>query len=525
MHKFSAFLTTLMLLSGCGGSGGSDGGAAQSSASTSSSVSSSTSSSLSSASSTNASSSSATSLPGSASSSSSVDTLAQGRILFESHCAECHGEDASGEVGPSLLFTLYASDILESIETQGDMQHLANIIEEEEAELIADYVNWLKENPSSSSSSSVSIEAEKVTLGRELFFDENLSLRKTMSCSTCHNSNHGFVDARYLDANTTNPVHGALSVGDDGVTLGGRNAPTAGYAQFTPDFTQQQDGSYIGGLFHDGRAATLKTQAKGPFLDPAEMMMPDAAAVVERVLDNADYVTRFKAIYGENVFDDTDIAYDALAESIATFESTKAFAPFDSKYDRSKLDSADEDYYAMTASEQLGYALFFDHNRTGCALCHSLNSDSEAAKEELFTNYGYRNIGAPRNLAALLARDGSTDARDAGLGGRADINDTALYGMIKVPSLRNVAVTGPYMHTGVFNELRTVIAFYEHMSGHGDEPLNPETNAAWKAPDYNATINRASLEKLTTLGDEEVDALIAFLKLLTDQRYEDLLEE
>lgn len=454
-------------------------------------------------------------------SSSSVPPSA-GQLLYDEHCAVCHGDDARGLVGPNIVGATIEM-IAESIDYEGAMQHLQGIFSDEEIQMISDYLMEL-ENGGSGSSSSISTEEQKADLGRLFFFDETLSLRKTMSCSTCHDVNHGLVDARYLDENTTNTVHGALSVGDDGVTLGGRNAPTAGYAQFTPDFAQLDNGSYIGGLFHDGRALNLKAQAKGPFLDPAEMMMPDAAAVLARIQENGEYVVQMKQLYGESIFDDTAAAYDAVGESIATFEKSGAFAPFDSKYDRSKLDPDDADYYAMSSLEQQGYELFFDLNRTNCALCHTLNSQSEAS-QELFTNYGYRNTGTPRNLEALFARDGHTDTIDYGLGGRDDINDTALDGMIKVPTLRNIAVTGPYMHNGVFKDLRTVIVFYEHMSGVGDEPLNPETAQPWEAPDVEETINRTSLEKLGILSDEDVDAIIAFLRLLTDARFESLLEE
>ena len=130
-------------------------------------------------------------------------------------------------------------------------------------------------------------------------------------------------------------------MGDDGVSLGGRNAPTISYAMFTPTFTKTTTGNYLGGQFHDGRAATLQEQAKGPFLDSAEMMMPSAQAVIDRVLENTDYVTEFKALYGEEIFNDTQTAFSALAESIAKFEKTYVFAPFDSKYDRSKLEKND----------------------------------------------------------------------------------------------------------------------------------------------------------------------------------------
>lgn len=365
-------------------------------------------------------------------------------------------------------------------------------------------------------------EVETVTkegLGERLFSDTNLSLQRTMSCATCHDEEHAFMDARFLVAGDTNPVDGALSVGDDGLTLGGRNTPTAAYAQFIPEFAQQDDGTYIGGQFHDGRAEDLKAQAKAPFLDTAEMMMPDEQSVIDRVLENPDYEADFKTLYGEGVFDDVDEAYDALAESIAKFEKSERFATFDSKYDRFKRGE-----YTMSDQEDLGYSLFFSQANTNCVTCHSIDSESES-DDELFTNFEYENIGTPRNFAILDAKGLSHDTQDFGLGGREDINDTTHFGKMKVPTLRNVAVTGPYMSNGVFKELRTVLEFYDHMAGAGDHPVNPETGLAWDAPDVNETVNHEVLQATKALTDTKIDALIAFLKLLTDERYEHLITE
>ena len=359
----------------------------------------------------------------------------------------------------------------------------------------------------------------KAALGEALFFDTNLSLNKTMACATCHDPDHGFIDARYVTDPGSNPVGGALSVGDDGAALGGRNAPTAAYAMFSPTFGQDNEGTYVGGQFHDGRAADLKAQAKGPFLDTAEMMMPDRASVVERVMENAAYVTALRALYGETIFDDVNASYDAVAESIAAYEQTETFAPFDSKYDRFLRGE-----YTMTDEEDLGYALFFSQANTNCATCHTLNSESESANET-FTNYEYENIGTPRNYETLAAKGLSEETQDLGLGARADINDSAHYGKVKVPTLRNIAVTGPYMSNGVFKELRTVLEFYDHMAAQGNHPTNPETGEPWDAPDVNATVNREVLQATKALTDAKIDALIAFLKLLTDERYEALLDE
>ena len=363
----------------------------------------------------------------------------------------------------------------------------------------------------------------KAKLGAALFFDANLSLTRNTSCSTCHDPDHGFVDARFSESGVDQSlfINGAFSVGDDGSSLGGRNAPTAAYAMFSPTFAQMADGNYTGGQFHDGRAATLQVQAGGPPLDGAEMQMSDKNAVVDRIKENEKYVTAFELLYGDDIFDDINASYDSMTEAIAKFEKTDEFAPFDSKYDRWKAGT-----YTFTDTEEAGYALFFSNANTNCATCHTLNSTSEALTKEMFTNYEYENIGTPRNIAAMDARAalGLQDANATfkGLGG--NVNNPLHYGKSKVPTLRNVAVTGPYMNNGVFKELRTVIKFYDHMAGFTNYTNNPETGNLWVDNDNNTTINRTVLETTNALPAAKVRALEAFLRTLTDERYEHLME-
>lgn len=115
-------------------------------------------------------------------------------------------------------------------------------------------------------------------LGAALFDDPNLSMNRTMACSTCHMQAAGFSDARESEK-----VGRDVSLGDDGISLGDRNAPTAAYARFTPPFGKNATGEYVGGQFWDGRASLLEDQAGGPPLNPLEMGMPDKASVVKRL--------------------------------------------------------------------------------------------------------------------------------------------------------------------------------------------------------------------------------------------------
>lgn len=383
-----------------------------------------------------------------------------------------------------------------------------------------------------STSSSVSADAmdTKEKLGESLFFDQNLSKTRNTSCATCHDPKHAFIDARFREAGRDQAIFidGALSVGDDGFSLGGRNAPTAAYAMFSPTFDAKK---ILGGQFHDGRAATLKDQAMGPPLDGAEMQMPNRASVIERIKENPKYVEAFKALYGDKIFEDTNASYEAMGEAIGNFEKTDLFAPFDSKYDRllacSKIkDDITECYIdgGWTRQEQLGESLFFSNNNTNCKTCHQLKSDLDL-EGETFTNYTYENIGTPKNLKALLARvntGNATDANAVDLGVGKTIDDASKNGMIKVPTLRNIAITGPYMSNGVFKDLKTVLEFYDHM-GDGDRPNNPETGKPWGEPDVESTINRKDL-KMDALTDKKIEALEAFLETLTDKRYEHLIK-
>lgn len=356
-------------------------------------------------------------------------------------------------------------------------------------------------------------EAARARLGEALFFDTNLSRDRTQACATCHAPDHAFTDPRETQ------VGRAASLGDDGKSIGDRNAPSAAYAGFAPDFGKTAKGRWAGGLFHDGRAATLADQAGGPPLNPIEMAMPSKAAVVARLKENPDYVTAFRAAFGDDVFADDATAYAAMTEAIAAFERTPLFHPFDSKYDRALRGE-----YQFTDEEELGRVLFFSDQFTNCRKCHQLKPLG-GAEGETFTNYEFHNIGVPAN-AALRSVNGSQPGRidDGLMANPAVAGDPAQRGKYKTPSLRNVAVTGPYMHNGVFKDLRTVILFYnKYNSKSAKRQIDPETGKTWDTPEVDGTLSREELEFGPALKDREIDALVAFLKTLTDRRYEPLI--
>jgi len=385
--------------------------------------------------------------------------------------------------------------------------------------------------------------------GRALFFDVNLSRERTQSCATCHDPARAFIDWRPFvapagefgstgavtagavedaSAATAGPavgtsaaatvVPGPASVGTAPHLLGDRNAPTVSYASQVPPFSLGADGDYVGGLFWDGRANTLEEQAGGPPLNPIEMALPDKAAVLERLLENPNYVHVLRTQFGDHTLEDADAAYAALTAGIAAFERTALFAPFDSKYDRYLRGD-----YTPTEQETLGMTLFFSNQFANCNKCHQLNTFPES-EFETFTNYKYRNIGVPVNTVLRDANGLGATHVDQGLLEHPAVDDPAQAGRFRVPTLRNVALTAPYMHNGVFQDLRTVVLFYNKYLARGSKAqLNPETGTNWGPPEVPENLALEELESGRVLDERGIDALVAFMRMLTDKRYEVLL--
>ncbi|AYJ80479.1 methylamine utilization protein MauG [Aliarcobacter cryaerophilus ATCC 43158] len=350
----------------------------------------------------------------------------------------------------------------------------------------------------------------KEDLGKALFFDVNLSKNRTQSCATCHNPEAGFIDDR------DNGVSKMASLGDDLKSLGDRQAPTASYAKFSPDFHFNENKKiYTGGQFWDGRESSLEGQAGGPPLNPIEMGMESKKDVVDRLKENSFYVESFKSLFGKDIFNHDENVYLAMTKAIASFERTDEFSPFDSKYDRYLKGE-----YDLTPLEDLGMSIFFSNNNNSCASCHVLKGEGKTG--ETFTNYEFHNIGVPENKE-LRAKNGIKE-KDLGLAANPNIKikDENL-GKYKTPTLRNVAVTAPYMHNGVFKDLRTIVEFYDKYNNK-ERTLNPETKKPWDEPEFKDTISLKEL-KANAQNDRKIDALVAFMKLLTDKKYEHLIKD
>ena len=351
-------------------------------------------------------------------------------------------------------------------------------------------------------------ELDYKALGEVLFFDKSISFNKTQSCSTCHSPDTAFVDQRKNSANQM------ASEGDNPHLHGNRNANTALYAMFSPDFHfDEKIQDYVGGQFWDGRAKDLAEQAGGPPVNPVEMGMPDKKSIVERLKANSIYYKAITAIYGESIWADTDKIYAIMEKAIAEFEKHELFAQFSSKYDRTLKGEAE-----LTALEAKGKALFFDKTQTNCSNCHQ-SSEANSAKET-FTNYRYYNIGVPSNQALIKLNKLAADYVDNGLLDNPMVKgDEKQKGKFKVPTLRNIGVTAPYMHNGVFRDLKSVLLFKDSFNN-PNRKINPETGKAWDKAEYAQTINPDVL-KAKPLTDEEINALEAFLKTLTDEAYEE----
>jgi cytochrome c peroxidase len=260
-------------------------------------------------------------------------------------------------------------------------------------------------------------------------------------------------------------------------------------------------------------------QAAGPLVNPQEMALPDAMAVSQRIQENPIYVEAISKLFDDSIFTDANKVYAAVSQSILTFESSSQFAPFDSKYDRYLRGE-----YKMTKQEDLGRQFFFS-DLINCNSCHLVNL-SPLYRRETFTNYRYHNIGTPTNIPVRKKNGVDINYRDQGLLENPLVDDPSQAGKFKVPTLRNISVSAPYMHNGVFNELRTVMLFYsQYMVSNEENQMNPETGKPWGKPEVEENIDLKLLRQRQPLDSYHITALLAFLDTLTDKRYEHLLKK
>ncbi len=240
-----------------------------------------------------------------------------------------------------------------------------------------------------------------VELGRKLFFDKRLSANQSQSCNSCH-----VVDNNRAGVDNERTSEGAFG------KRGGRNSPTVLNAGL--HFAQ----------FWDGRAPSLEEQAKGPILNPIEMAMPNEKEVLQRVGAVAEYRTLFAKAFPSAA---EKITYDNLARAIAAFERTLVT--------RDRLDDfLKGNDRALSASEQKGLGLFLE---VGCTTCH---------------NGALIGASTFQKVGLINAYENTTDV------GRFEVTkDDSDKFKFKVPSLRNVALTGPYFHDGATSKLNEAV--------------------------------------------------------------------
>ncbi|WCL81985.1 cytochrome c peroxidase [Saprospira sp. CCB-QB6] len=285
-------------------------------------------------------------------------------------------------------------------------------------------------------------------LGERLFFDSILSLDRTISCASCHIPEYAFADTS------------ALSKGVGG-TLGDRNTPSA-MNMLSRDI-----------FFWDGRAATLAEQALGPIENPVEMNLPLDSAIA-RLLADEYYAAAFAALYPEE-----GLTKENLGLAIAAYEETLETG---SAYDQ----FADGDSSAISASAMRGIEIF--NVKGKCFDCH-FGPD--------MTGDEFKNIGTYNGQ------------QFNDVGRFSETKDSNDLGKFKVPGLRNVAVTAPYMHDGSFKTLREVIEYYNRPDAFRPHAIGRDT----------------LLREPLGLTEQEMDDLEAFMRSLTAPQFVHLLAE
>lgn len=315
---------------------------------------------------------------------------------------------------------------------------------------------------------------ERVALGHKLFFDVRLSADGTVACATCHDVSRGFTDQR--------PVSEGI-----GGKLGRRNAPTVLNATF------------LATQFWDGRAPRLEDQAKLPIVNPIEMGMPNGEAAVAKIAGDAEYVKLFQAAYSRAP------NYEDVGRALATFERTLVF--LDAPFDR----WSDGDTKAMSADAVKGFALY--QGKARCVSCHPINGASPVGSDDRFHNIGvsarHQDFESLAGRALTeLAKGGDSQAAIDKLALESDLSELGRFlvtkrrsdvGAFKTEQLRNVGVTGPYMHDGSMQTLWDVV---DHYNRGGEANLYLD----------------GGVEPLA-LTEPEINQLVAFLFALTDVRF------
>jgi len=291
---------------------------------------------------------------------------------------------------------------------------------------------------------------QQIDLGRYLFFDPALSADGSVSCASCHHPDKGFSDGL------------ARSVGIDGHEVE-RSAPTLWNVAF-----QKR-------LFWDARSDSLEDQAMGPLYHPHEMGNSE-----QQLSQTLNANTTYKEMFSE-AFPEAESSRIELSEvytALTAFQTS--LISLNSRYDRYA-----HGYHAALNDKEIEGMNVFRSFVARCAECHT---------PPLFTNQQIAVIGTPE-----------PEGRELDIGAEATFNAPKLKGGFKVPSLRNITQTAPYMHSGRFKTLRETVAFYTGGRGHA-VPEGVQMHLHWHIWEPN-------------LSDYELDRLVDFLGTLTDETF------
>lgn len=328
---------------------------------------------------------------------------------------------------------------------------------------------------------------EKIALGSRLFNDVRFSATGDVSCATCHDTDKAFTDSPLRVSEGVRKLNGT------------RNAPTVVNAAYNK--TQ----------FWDGRSPTLEDQALHPFVNPVEMALPDHDALLDILREDKAYVKAFRDVFGVRA---RDITMNEVTMAIAAFERTQVSG--DSPFDRWYF-GGDQD--AISEQAKRGFATFLGNGR--CVSCHTIEQNIA-----VFTDHQFHNIGiginniqnkVPKLASAFqVAKNAGMDVDVAVLGdadtshlGRFVVDDQlSSMGAFKTSTLRNIAVTAPYMHDGSLKTLREVVEHYNNggVTNPGD-PVNPFLSGGIRP---------------LNPSEPEIDDLVAFMETLTSPQFEKL---
>ncbi len=331
---------------------------------------------------------------------------------------------------------------------------------------------------------------EKIALGDKLYNETRFSTTGEVGCFTCHEPEKAFTDS---------PLK--VSEGIEKKT-GTRNSPTVINSAY---FTTQ---------FWDGRSPDLEDQALHPFINPVEHGLVDHEPILKIVRKDPEYAKAFKDVFGKS---GKEITMREVTLAIASFERTiiSGDSPFDRFYYGGKED-------ALTEQQKRGFDLFLNEGR--CVSCHVIEQT-----QALFTDNRFHNIGVgisniqddvPELASKFLNADMTlsevdvevlTDPRTSELGRFAISHDLDDLGSFKTPTLRNIAVTAPYMHDGSIETLKDVMIHYNNggVTDVGD-PVNDFLSGGIRALD---------------LDEDQIDDLVAFMEALTSPEFEQPAEE